>query len=202
MCIHSPTLLIHSASLVHRYMAPSAHAQAVAVVGALTEAGLSAEDISYVECHATATLLGDGIEISGLADAFAATSAHVAVAAAAAAQKAAESREEAGAPVGKAIPNADVSGTGAGKDDAATKAMSVADATDVRGNPNAIAGAKKKTEPWCALGSIKGNIAHANCAAGVTGLIKALMCLHHKELVPTAHYENANPKLGLEYVRS
>ena len=23
-----------------------------------------------------------------------------------------------------------------------------------------------ETKPWCALGSIKGNIAHANCAAG------------------------------------
>jgi acyl transferase domain-containing protein len=178
-------------------MAPSAHAQAEAVVGALTEAGLSGEDISYVECHATATLLGDGIEISGLADAFAATSAH---AAAAAAQKAAESRAEADAPVGKAIPKSDVTVTGDGKDVAATNAMSVAGATDVRGNSNGIARTKKKTEPWCALGSIKGNIAHANCAAGVTGLIKALLCLHHKELVPTAHYEKANPKLGLEFV--
>jgi acyl transferase domain-containing protein len=196
MCIHSPTLLIHpTRSRIHRYMAPSAHAQAVAVVGALTEAGLSGEDISYVECHATATLLGDGIEISGLADAFAATSAH-----AAAAQKAAQSQAD--APVGKPIPNADVTATGAGKGDAGTNAMSVAGATNVRGSSNAIAAAKKKIEPWCALGSIKGNIAHANCAAGVTGLIKALLCLHHKELVPTAHYENANPKLGLEYVRS
>ena len=26
---------------------------------------------------------------------------------------------------------------------------------------------------FCRLGSVKGNIAHANCAAGATGLIKA-----------------------------
>ena len=31
-------------------------------------------------------------------------------------------------------------------------------------------------------------------------MIKALLSLHHKELVPTVHYEKANPKLDLGFV--
>ena len=50
----------------------------------------------------------------------------------------------------------------------------------------------------CAVGSIKGNIAHANAAAGVTGLIKAALCLSTRTLVPTAHYETLNEKVVLE----
>ena len=69
-----------------------------------------------------------------------------------------------------------------------------------RGSPAAPAGGAGRAEqagpaeqpeqgPWCALGSIKGNLGHANCAAGITGLIKAVLCLKHKALVPTAHFE-------------
>ena len=36
-------------------------------------AGVSSEQISYVECHATATHVGDAIELQGLSEAFRAT---------------------------------------------------------------------------------------------------------------------------------
>lgn len=38
---------------------------------------------------------------------------------------------------------------------------------------------------WCALGSVKSQIGHTKAAAGVAGLIKAAMALHHKVLPPT-----------------
>ena len=56
----------------------------------------------------------------------------------------------------------------------------------------------RKTEsPRCALGSVKSMISHTVPAAGVAGLIKAALSLHHKVLPPTI-CENPNPKLKLE----
>ncbi len=86
------------------YAAPSANAQQRAIEAALTAASVAADSVSYVECHATATHVGDAIEIAGLTNAF---------------------RNHSGA-------------------------------------------------NSCALGSVKGNIGHANCAAGITGFIKAV----------------------------
>ena len=50
----------------------------------------------------------------------------------------------------------------------------------------------------CALGSVKGNIGHTGSASGVSGLIKTALMLHHRELVPTAHFRRPNPLMKLE----
>ncbi|MGH6842701.1 MAG: type I polyketide synthase, partial [Methylocella sp.] len=55
------------------YTAPSSDGQAKAVALAHAVADITAGEISYVECHGTATPLGDPIEIAGLAKAFGAT---------------------------------------------------------------------------------------------------------------------------------
>jgi amino acid adenylation domain-containing protein len=55
------------------YTAPSSDGQAKAIALAHAVADISADYISYVECHGTATPLGDPIEIAGLAKAFGAT---------------------------------------------------------------------------------------------------------------------------------
>ncbi|WP_150130526.1 type I polyketide synthase, partial [Streptomyces sp. 150FB] len=52
------------------YTVPSATAQAAVVRGALDRAGVAADTVGYVEAHGTGTLLGDPIEIAGLADVF------------------------------------------------------------------------------------------------------------------------------------
>ncbi|KIH86006.1 SDR family NAD(P)-dependent oxidoreductase [Pseudomonas batumici] len=46
---------------------------------------------------------------------------------------------------------------------------------------------------FCAIGSVKSNIGHAESAAGVCGLIKVALQLHHRTLVPSLHSETLNP---------
>jgi polyketide synthase PksJ len=50
----------------------------------------------------------------------------------------------------------------------------------------------------CALGSVKSNIGHAEGAAGISGLTKAILQLHHRTLVPTLHSDPVNPLLELD----
>jgi acyl transferase domain-containing protein/NAD(P)H-dependent flavin oxidoreductase YrpB (nitropropane dioxygenase family)/NADP-dependent 3-hydroxy acid dehydrogenase YdfG len=46
----------------------------------------------------------------------------------------------------------------------------------------------------CAIGSVKSLIGHTKCTAGVAGLQKVALALHHKVLPPTLHVETPNPK--------
>lgn len=48
---------------------------------------------------------------------------------------------------------------------------------------------------YCALGSLKTNLGHMDAAAGVGGLIKAVLALKHRQLPPSLHYEAPNSKI-------
>ncbi|HSK75059.1 MAG TPA: amino acid adenylation domain-containing protein [Thermoanaerobaculia bacterium] len=49
---------------------------------------------------------------------------------------------------------------------------------------------------FCAIGSVKTNIGHLGAAAGVTGLIKTVLALEHREIPPSLNFETPNPKIG------
>mgnify|MGYP003868419179 CR=1 FL=1 len=49
----------------------------------------------------------------------------------------------------------------------------------------------------CYVGSIKSNIGHAEAAAGVAGLIKAALVVHHGYIPRTLHVKKLNPKIDL-----
>jgi acyl transferase domain-containing protein/esterase/lipase superfamily enzyme len=100
---------------------PSAAAQAEVVRRALADAGLSSDDVGYVETHGTGTPLGDPIEIHGLAAAF----------------------------------------------------------------------AGRRTE--LPIGSVKTNLGHTEAAAGIAGLIKAVLMVEHGALVPHLNLTQLNP---------
>ncbi|HWM07195.1 MAG TPA: beta-ketoacyl synthase N-terminal-like domain-containing protein, partial [Actinophytocola sp.] len=51
---------------------------------------------------------------------------------------------------------------------------------------------------WCALGSVKSNIGHLEGAAGIAGLIKVLMMMADRRIVPNMHLHNLNPLIDLD----
>ncbi|WP_068618108.1 hybrid non-ribosomal peptide synthetase/type I polyketide synthase [Paenibacillus tuaregi] len=53
-------------------------------------------------------------------------------------------------------------------------------------------------EAATAIGSVKSNIGHLDAAAGIAGLIKTVLSLHHKQLPPSLHYKEANPRIPFD----
>ncbi|MCJ8518620.1 amino acid adenylation domain-containing protein [Pseudorhizobium tarimense] len=110
------------------FAAPSAEGQADVISAAIAHAGIDPSSIGYVECHGTATPLGDPIEFSGLKQAF--------------------------------------------------------------------SGAHHERNA-CALGSLKGTVGHLDAAAGVAGLIKATLALHHRKIPVMPNFNTSNPRIEL-----
>jgi acyl transferase domain-containing protein/acyl carrier protein len=61
--------------------------------------------------------------------------------------------------------------------------------------------ALRPAERPCSVGSIKTNLGHLDAAAGVAGLIKAALCVHRRQLVPSLHFETCNPAIDLERLK-
>ncbi len=55
--------------------------------------------------------------------------------------------------------------------------------------------ASTEEKGFCAIGSVKTNVGHLDTAAGVTGLIKTVLALQHKQLPPSLHYTGPNPQI-------
>ncbi|MEM7342898.1 MAG: SDR family NAD(P)-dependent oxidoreductase, partial [Chloroflexota bacterium] len=107
----------HSSSLT----APNGPSQETVIRQALQQAGISPNEVGYIEAHGTGTALGDPIEISALNAIFA-----------------------------------------------------------------------ERDEPlW--VGSIKTNVGHLEGAAGIAGLIKAILTVQHQQIPPNLHFEQPNP---------
>lgn len=51
---------------------------------------------------------------------------------------------------------------------------------------------------FCAIGSVKTNIGHLDCASGIVGLIKAVLSLKNKKLPPSLHFKTPNRKINFE----
>ncbi|RFU25348.1 hypothetical protein B7463_g10989, partial [Scytalidium lignicola] len=112
---------------------PSAEAQADAIRAAYANAGIKDfAETGYLECHGTATLVGDGVELNGAASVFAAN----------------------------------------------------------RGEGQELV-----------IGSIKSNIGHSEAAAGISGLIKAILAVERGVIPGNPTFLEPNPKIDFQSLR-
>lgn len=71
------------------------------------------------------------------------------------------------------------------------------------GDPIEIEGLKlafgdQEQRNFCAIGSIKSNMGHMTAAAGVGGLIKTTLALHHGKIPASINFDKPNPELRIE----
>ncbi|GHH86835.1 hypothetical protein GCM10018793_60300 [Streptomyces sulfonofaciens] len=90
--------------------------------------------------------------------------------------------------------------------DPATVSYLEAHGTGTRmGDPIELAAAAQSYEiagaPPLTIGSVKANLGHLSTAAGVTALIKCVLMLRHRTLVPTPHFGRWNPECDVAGTR-
>ena len=61
----------------------------------------------------------------------------------------------------------------------------------------AVLGAGRSPDHPCLVGSVKTNLGHSETAAGITGLIKTVLCLKHRQLPASLHYSRPTPSVDL-----
>jgi acyl transferase domain-containing protein len=76
-------------------------------------------------------------------------------------------------------------------------ATRLGDAVEIEGLRRAFVVGAARSQP-CRLGSLKANSGHLDRAAGVAGLVRAVLVLEHGVIPPMAGFTTPNPDLGLE----
>jgi 6-methylsalicylic acid synthase len=60
---------------------------------------------------------------------------------------------------------------------------------------SAVFGAGRPARQPCLIGSVKPNIGHLEAGAGVAGVIKTVLALHHAEIPPSVNFRTPNPAI-------
>ncbi|MEN9766606.1 MAG: hypothetical protein RLZZ32_566 [Cyanobacteriota bacterium] len=89
----------------------------------------------------------------------------------------------------------------AGIDPAATQYVEAHGTGTRQGDPielralGTVLGEGRNEDQPCRVGSVKTNLGHSETAAGITGLIKAALCIHHRQLPPSLNFRTPNPAI-------
>ena len=72
---------------------------------------------------------------------------------------------------------------------------SLGDPIEIQGIQSARA--QSGTTSCCAVGSVKSNLGHLESAAGLTGLLKVLLAMQHRQIPASVNLSQLNPKFDL-----
>lgn len=96
--------------------------------------------------------------------------------------------------IAEALTNANVEPETIGYVEAHGTGTTLGDPVEVAALTQAFQSGTQKTG-FCALGSVKSNIGHTDAAAGIGGLIKAVLSLKHRMIPATLHFREPNPDI-------
>ncbi len=71
----------------------------------------------------------------------------------------------------------------------------IGDATELHAIAHVVGAQRLEADP-CRVGSVKTNIGHTEAAAGIAGLLKVALALHHQLLPPSLHLEVPTPEIA------
>ncbi|MFH8973380.1 beta-ketoacyl synthase N-terminal-like domain-containing protein, partial [Streptomyces sp. NPDC017890] len=146
-------------------------------------AGVAPGDVQYVELHGTGTAVGDPVEADALGRVFGRTAAQGTCAAREGSADAATAR-----PADAGRVEADPAGTDR---DETRPAGTDRDETGPVGNCRVGTGPVE-------VGSVKTNIGHLEGAAGIAGLLKTVLAVHHRRLPASLNFETPHPRIPLD----
>lgn len=75
-------------------------------------------------------------------------------------------------------------------------ATKLGDTAEITGIERAFRNYTDKSQ-FCGVGSVKSNIGHLDGAAGLAGMLKAILMLHKKQFAPSIHFNSPNKSVGL-----
>src|SRR5215475_4841215 len=96
--------------------------------------------------------------------------------------------------VAEALTSAGVSADSIGYVECHSTGTTVGDPLEVEALSTAFRGGTTRRQ-FCAIGSLKANIGHPEQAAGIAGLIKTALMLHHKQIPPSINFATPNPRI-------
>jgi non-ribosomal peptide synthase protein (TIGR01720 family) len=94
----------------------------------------------------------------------------------------------------EALAVADVDADSIGMVEAHGTGTSLGDPIEIAALTRAWRGSTSRRQ-YCAIGSLKTNIGHLDAAAGVAGIIKAALALHHEQIPPSLNFRRPNPQI-------
>lgn len=101
--------------------------------------------------------------------------------------------------IGEALADAGIAASDIGLIEAHGTGTSLGDPIEMAGIVNALCEPGSGNPLW--VGSAKTNLGHLEAAAGVAGLIKAILSLQHRQIPPLVHLRTPNPRLDIEGTR-
>jgi acyl transferase domain-containing protein len=76
----------------------------------------------------------------------------------------------------------------------------VGDPIEARALGGVLSSGRPEQEP-CLIGSVKSNIGHLEAGAGIAGLIKVALALHHRRIPANLHFERPSPEIDWRALR-